>query len=61
MYSAPAPPVQLVWFLPDHFWLCPIPFVLEYPIQPDHSKSGGVGPGIISLTGIVAINIRLLS
>ena len=26
---------------PDHFWLCTIPFVLEYPIQPDHSKSGG--------------------
>ena len=21
---------------PDHFWLCPIPFVLEYPNQPDH-------------------------
>ena len=36
MYAVPAPP--------DHFWLCPIPFVLEYPDQPDHSKSGGAGP-----------------
>ena len=23
-------------FSPDHFWLCPIPFVLEYPNQPDN-------------------------
>ena len=27
---------RLVRFSPDHFWLCPIPFVLEYPNQPDH-------------------------
>ena len=24
----------------------PIPFVLEYPIQPDHSKSGSAGPDV---------------
>ena len=28
MYAVPAPP--------DYFWLCPIPFVIEYPNQPDH-------------------------
>ena len=33
MYAVPAPPVRLVRFSPDHFWLCPIPFVLEYPNQ----------------------------
>ena len=34
--AVPAPPVWLVRFSPDRFWLCPIPFVLEYPNQPDH-------------------------
>ena len=34
--TVPAPPVWLVRFSLDHFWLCPIPFVLEYPNQPDH-------------------------
>ena len=32
----PAPLVRLVRFSPDHFWQCPIPFVLEYPNQTDH-------------------------
>ena len=34
--AVPAPPVRLVRFSPDHFWPCPIQFVLEYPNQPDH-------------------------
>ena len=42
LLSVPAPPVWLVRFSSNHFWLCPIPFVLEY--QPDHSKSGDAGP-----------------
>ena len=44
--SVPAPPVRLVRFSPDHFWICPIPFVLEYPNQPDtfHCRSSLTGP-----------------
>ena len=62
--SVPASPVRLVRFSPDHFWLCPIPFVLEYPNQPDHFslwvRFNRTTPNLVAPTLLIFDTVHLM-